>query len=133
MSRYAFNPFPLFRVAATGEADAMREIARKGSEAAVHAESDAAMIVAVTFARLAYYRTGTKEDAGLLVTTLALASDLFGPCELQDEARAEAIAVLDTFDGDELISEGLLGLVDGTPREVVALAKDVSQMMKERA
>lgn len=130
---YAYNPFPLMRRASGGDVEAMRVLAENAARCAVEGQSDAAMVVAVTFARLAFYRSNNVDDGGMLVSILALASNLFGESEVGEEARAESLAVLGKLDteGAELAGAHLPELVGSASREVVALAAQVSDMMKE--
>lgn len=133
MTAFAFNPFPLMQRAANGDLEAMRAMANSAARSAVEGQSDAAMIVAVTFARLAFYRSKEIEDGGVLLSILALASNLFGESEIGDEARAESLAVIGKLDaqGAEMAGAQLPDLVGSASREVVALAAQVSEMMKE--
>lgn len=91
---YAVNPYALLSAAASGDAEALRSLAREAARLWLEEGYDLAIVEGLVFARLAYARTGEDADGSLLLTLLAHASEAETNAEMKADLEGEMIAVL---------------------------------------
>lgn len=129
-----FNPYAHLHAASIGDIEALRLLARKGAEVAAENGDDLGMHEALVFARLAYARANDKQDAGLLISLLALAQTIalsqFQVDSLQSEAIALASLLADA--GDETAETWLGPLVENSTSNAAGEAAAIRKLMMER-
>lgn len=128
------NPYPLLRRAARGDLEAMRSLASACTKQGVEGGDLTALTEALIFARLAFARSGDVADAGLTVSTLALAVESCpDECELRSVWNAEGIALTSMLadQGNPIAEEHLAGLVEVSGKHAVRMSKTFVKLMAE--
>lgn len=134
MADEAFNPYPLLKAAAFGDAEAMRQLSRAAFAVGMQERNFVAINEALIFGRLAYARTHDPADAGSVVSMLASAEHLVGPDEvelltmLQSESIAHIAILAD--EGEDLAADNLERIVSDCLPAAAAAASDLREMMK---
>lgn len=128
------NPYPLLRQASQGDVEAMRTLASACAQQGVADGDLTAFTEALIFARLAFARTGEIADAGLTISTLAVAMDSCPPgCELRSVWNAEGIALASIIadQGFPFAEYHLPGLVEVSDEHAVQMSKTFVKLMGE--
>ncbi|KZY55405.1 hypothetical protein A3736_01900 [Erythrobacter sp. HI0063] len=128
------NPYASLKLAAQGDVNAQRELARFGLQRFATEGDLQSLLDGLCFARLAASQGG-DEARGELLQMLALASDSMRPDETEYRAslNGEAIALVSTMadEGNPDADQWLQSIVSKSAPENVAIAQTISRMMAE--
>lgn len=126
------NPYAHLKAVAGGDVTAMRLLAREAKRLWDDEGHANAAREGLMFARLAFAKTESSSDAGLMLCLLARSADSSEGVE-RESYEAEAIALMSILAdaGLDVADAGLPGMADAASRGTVELAKELREMMTE--
>ena len=130
-----FNPSAHLHAASRGNVDSLRLLATQGCNLAAANGDHCSMEQGLVFARLAYAHSNLVCDAGLLLSSLAVASAMSPDQDERDSLQAEAIALVSVLAdrGEPTCETWLSAMVEDSTAEATEGAKAIRELMLERA